>query len=200
MDISSVSRETNDRLKTYLTLLEKWSPKINLVSAATLASAWDRHFVDSAQLVSLAEVKDAHWLDIGSGGGFPGMVVAIILAENDPSSHVSLLESDQRKCVFLRTVAREVGIKVDVINARIESAPPIGADIISARALSSLSTLLGFAQRHGKNTTTLLFPKGRSWKTEIEDAQREWRFTHSVHPSNTDAEAVILRIEEIEHV
>lgn len=198
--LPGVSRETNDRLITYLTLLEKWNGKINLVSPSTIQQAWSRHFLDSAQLLTIPGKLSGTWLDLGSGGGFPGLVVAIILAETDPTAKVILMESDQRKGVFLRSVLRETGVEAVVVTDRIEMAEPVRADIISARALAPLSDLLRFVQRHGSAESIAVFPKGRRWQEEIRQAEKEWRFKHSAHPSNTDPEAVILRIEEIEHV
>lgn len=195
-----VSRETKERLELYHSLLLKWNPRINLVSEATLNEAWTRHFEDSLQIVDLRNNDIDVWLDIGSGGGFPGIVVALVLHDLKPETRVMLLESDQRKCTFLRTVARETGIKADIINSRIEDAEPQSADVISARALGSLPKLLGFADRHGHGETTALFPKGASWRQEVAEAQKNWSFRYKAHPSKTNSEAVILEIEEIEHV
>ena len=196
----NVSRETMVRLETYLELLAKWNPKINLVSKSTLDHAWTRHFVDSAQLLELAPDDAKIWIDMGSGGGFPGLVIAIIGAELRPGLSVTLMESDQRKCAFLRNVLRETGVAAQVLSKRIEQIDPIGADVISARALAPLPVLLGFAVHHGAPNLTALFPKGESWKSEVEAAEREWRFQHEVWPSKTNPEAVVLRIKEIEHV
>lgn len=195
-----VSRETMGRLQTYASLLERWNPQINLVSKQTIPHLWKRHFVDSIQLYENAPSQSLAWLDMGSGGGFPGMVIAILSAELLPDRRVILLESDQRKCVFLRTVAREAGVQLEIINARIEEIPAINVDVVSARALAPLDMLLRFVKIHGKPGGTGLFPKGRSWRDEVSEAQKHWRFKHTVLPSKTDSEAVILRIEDIEHV
>ena len=109
-----VSRETMDRLNTYSELLKKWNPKINLVSRFTLDDLWSRHMLDSAQIFSLADNKPDHWIDLGSGGGFPGLVIAILAKELMPNLTVTLVESDQRKCAFLRTVSRETNLKTKV--------------------------------------------------------------------------------------
>lgn len=129
-----VSRETMDRLGAYASLLEKWNPKINLVSSSTLANTWHRHLADSAQLWALAPEGAKSWMDIGSGAGFPGLVIAAIAAEKLPDLAVTLVESDRRKSVFLKTVAREMGVTVNVITERIEMLEPQNADILSARA------------------------------------------------------------------
>lgn len=198
--LDDVSRETHERLTTYLRLLEKWNPKINLVSSSTISDAWSRHFVDSAQLLECAPDEFDTWVDLGSGGGFPGLVIAVLLAKSQPTVQVTLVESDQRKSAFLRTVIRETNLSAKVLSKRIEEADPQAAAVISARALASLPVLLALAARHATPKTTMLFPKGRKWQGELEEAQREWCFKHVAHPSKTDPEAVILRIEEIEHV
>ncbi|GGE46271.1 ribosomal RNA small subunit methyltransferase G [Primorskyibacter flagellatus] len=198
--IDGVSRETLERLTIFADLLRKWNPSINLVSRGTIPDLWDRHIVDSVQVYNAAPSGKRDWLDIGSGGGFPGLVAVIIGAEKHPSARFHLIESDQRKCVFLNTVLREIGLKATVISQRIEQAEPLGADILSARALAPLDQLLDMAQIHMSPDGTALFPKGRQWRNEIADAQVRWRFQHEVLPSKTDPEAVILRIKEIEHV
>ncbi|MEL6648977.1 MAG: 16S rRNA (guanine(527)-N(7))-methyltransferase RsmG, partial [Pseudomonadota bacterium] len=162
-----VSRETIERLKVYEALLNKWNPAINLVAHSTLAGAWQRHIVDSAQIYGLADCDPEHWADLGSGGGFPGMVIAILAAEKLTPSWVSLVESDTRKCTFLRTVARETGVKVNIKNVRIEDCPPLKADVLSARALADLKTLLSFCDQHLSASGQALFLKGATWQKEL---------------------------------
>ena len=196
----NVSRETMDRLDIYVALLEKWNPKINLVSRSTLDDIWNRHIVDSAQLFGLAPEGAKNWVDIGSGGGFPGLVIAIMAKEHAPEQHITLVESDQRKCAFLRTVARETGCDVTVISDRVEKIASLNAEILSARALADLSILFDFATLHLSSNGTCLFPKGLSWEKEVEAAQDSWRFEHEAIRSETSQDAVILRINGIEHV
>ena len=200
MNAPDVSRETIDRLKVYEGLLQKWNPKINLVSKSTLADAWIRHFMDSAQIWYMAENNPQHWLDIGAGAGFPGLVVAAIAAEKSPEMRVTLVESDQRKSVFLRTVAREMGVKVDVITSRIEAIPPLNADVLSARALASLPELLEFAEKHRKPEGVCLFPKGTNVDSELTRAAKTWHISYETLPSTTDSNAVVLRIGEFHRV
>lgn len=190
----SVSRETLDRLAHYEALLKKWNKAINLVSPATLKDARSRHFIDSAQIYALAKEDWQIWCDMGSGGGFPGLVIAILAAELRPASEVVLLESDQRKATFLRTVARETGIRATVISNRIETAEPIGADVLSARALASLTNLLEFSERHLKPEGQALFPKGATWQQELQEAKRTWSFSHEVTKSIVESNSVILSI------
>ncbi len=192
-----VSRETYERLEYYAALLAKWNPKINLVSRSTLEDLWDRHIVDSAQIFALAKPDAKIWVDMGSGGGFPGLVVAILAKELRPEMSVTLIESDQRKCAFLRTVSRETNCDVTVLSARIEAVPPMQADILSARALADLNTLLGFAKLHLKTSGMCLFPKGITWEKEVEKARDSWRFSMQVTKSETQHDAVVLQINEI---
>lgn len=188
------------RLERYAALLEKWNPKINLVARSTLKDLWDRHFVDSAQVFAHAPDGAKSWVDLGSGGGFPGLVIAILAAEKAPDMQVTLVESDTRKSAFLRTVIREAGISARVIDDRIEKIPPLQADVVSARALADLTTLLGFAAHHLAKGGIALFPKGVNWEKEVSEARQKWRFGCERFTSETDAAAVVLRIEGIEHV
>lgn len=195
-----VSRETLDRLHAYVALLEKWNPRINLVARSTLGQVWERHFVDSAQVFGYAPEDAEHWVDLGSGGGFPGLVVATLALEYRPNLRVTLVESDTRKATFLRTVIRELGLNAKVIDKRIEAIEPLGADVLSARALADLSMLLVFSDQHLSEKGTALFPKGATWEKEVLDAQQTWRFSYDRFTSKTEAEAVILRIREVSHV
>ncbi|MWD27084.1 16S rRNA (guanine(527)-N(7))-methyltransferase RsmG [Aquicoccus sp. SCR17] len=194
-----VSRETSDRLKTYESLLQTWNPRINLVSRSTLSEAWTRHIVDSVQIFDLAP-GFTHWADLGSGGGFPGLVCAILAAERVPDAEFTLVESDQRKCAFLRSVARETGVKVQVKASRIEALPPLGADLLSARALADLPALLTHAERHLSPAGTAIFPKGRQWEKEVEAARKTWQFDLETSKSITDEQAVILQIKGVSRV
>ncbi|MDE4134732.1 16S rRNA (guanine(527)-N(7))-methyltransferase RsmG [Phaeobacter sp. QD34_3] len=195
----NVSRETIDRLKVFESTIRKWNPKINLVSRSSLEDLWTRHFVDSIQVFRCATPPD-HWVDIGSGGGFPGVVVAILAADESPQTRVTLIESDQRKSAFLRTVARECGAKVEVISKRIEAADPQNADVLSARALADLSILLEFTERHLKPGGVSLFPKGVTWKKEVDNARERWRFDLEPITSLTEPDAVVLKIKGVARV
>ena len=194
-----VSRETTDRLRALERLLVKWNPAINLVSKATLPQAWDRHILDSAQIYQLAP-PSSHWVDLGSGGGFPGLVIACLATELRPELKVTLVESDQRKATFLRQAARELSLNTAVISARIEAVDPLAADILSARALAPLTDLLAFADRHMRPEGTALFPKGVSWRDEVARAQEGWHFDSVTHPSATDPNGAILAVKAIRHV
>ena len=192
-----VSRETMARLEIYDKLLAKWNPAINLVAKSTLADVWSRHFLDSAQIFALAPKNALRWVDLGSGGGFPGLVVAILALEQRPELRVTLVESDQRKATFLRTVAREVGATVIVESVRVEQLTPQNADILSARALAPLAQLCGFAERHLAQTGTGVFLKGANAQQEIDEALALWRFEVQKTISKTDPSAVILTVQGI---
>ncbi|MDX2157820.1 MAG: 16S rRNA (guanine(527)-N(7))-methyltransferase RsmG [Hyphomicrobiaceae bacterium] len=198
-----VSRDTLARLEVYATTLALWQKRINLVAPATLNDVWHRHIADSAQLLKLAPADARTWIDLGSGAGFPGLVVAILLAD-DPARElrVTLVESDQRKCAFLAEVVRKAGLgpglSVDILCARIEAAATRArlatGDVVSARALAPLGRLLELASPLLGSGSTGLFPKGRSAESEIEEAKRVWQFAYDVVASRSDTEARIVRV------
>lgn len=194
-----VSRETMIRLELFHNLAEKWTKKINLLSRSNQNDLWDRHIWDSAQLISHAN-QDNRWVDIGSGGGFPGIVIAILLKETSSLGKMTLIESDRRKCVFLREAIRLLDLDADVLSARVEEAPAQGADVLTARALSDLTTLLGFAQRHLSASGKALFLKGATWEKEVEMARKSWSFRLTNHKSKTNKFSAVLEIEDIERV
>lgn len=196
----NVSRETISRLEHYEALLRKWTVKINLVSKSTLADLWARHVLDSAQLYQCFQTTPDRWLDIGSGGGLPGIVCAAIAKEKHPNCKFTLIESDARKSVFLQTATRELDLNATVITKRIDQVPPIRADILSARALAELSALCAFAEQHLAEGGMCLFPKGKTWKNEVKIAQESWHFDYEAITSKTDHEAVILKLGNISRV
>ena len=198
--LEGVSRETLAKLQVYADTLIKWNPKINLVAKSTIDVLWDRHIVDSLQIMRHIPKGPQHIVDIGSGGGFPGLVLAIASAEAHPESSITMIESDQRKSAFLRTVLRETGVSATVLTERIEKAPAQGADVLTARALADLSTLLEFAERHLKKEGTAIFLKGKNWRTELQKAREVWQFDCDEVTSETNVEAVLLVIKGIERV
>jgi 16S rRNA (guanine527-N7)-methyltransferase len=193
-----VSRETMQRIESHLALLAKWNPRINPVARSTLADAWTRHVADSAQLWPLRPTAARVWLDLGSGAGFPGLVIAALAAEQAPDIQVRLVESDGRKAAFLAAAARAAGLSPKILEARIEALPPQAADVVSARALAPLATLLGIAEKHRVPEGTGLFPKGATVQNEIAEAARHWRFNHKIHASLTDPQAAIVEIGAID--
>lgn len=196
----NVSRETADRLDVYAALLQKWSRKINLVGPDTLETAATRHFHDSAQVFDLCDAAPERWVDLGSGGGFPGLVLAIMAKGAGWKTEFTLIESDQRKAAFLRTVSRETETPVKVIAERIEVAAPGSAGCISARALAPLPRLFPLVQRHIDKNGTAFLPKGRNYQQELKEVRDNFTFSLEIHPSQTDSEAVILEIGDIRDV
>ena len=195
----NVSRETIDRLRRFEALVQKWSPAINLVSKTSLSEIWERHILDSAQLFKFAP-DDGHWVDIGSGAGFPGIVVAALSLEFKSDHRFTLIESDRRKCAFLRTAIRELDLKADIMSERVEAIEPLGADILSARALADLNTLLEFAHFHLAPAGIALFPKGERWEKEHDNAQKIWSYRCQAITSKTNAAAAVLKIQDIARV
>lgn len=196
---AGVSRETHERLEALLALTRKWNPAINLVSKSSLGDGWSRHVLDSAQLERLAPPTALTWADLGSGGGYPGLVVAALSAETCPLRRVTLVESDQRKATFLREVARQLDLQVQVRAERIEDCPPLAAAVVSARALAPLPALCGLALRHLAPDGVALFLKGRDHATELDQARKIWTFQAQTHPSLTDPQAAVLALSEISH-
>jgi 16S rRNA (guanine527-N7)-methyltransferase len=194
-----VSRETFDQLETFVALVEKWTPKINLISKSSIPQIWDRHIADSAQIFDLAPTQ-GHWLDIGSGGGFPGIVVAILSKGGGFGHRFTLIESDQRKCAFLRTASRELSLNIDVLPKRIEDVTSLQADVLTARALTDLTALLGFGDLHLKSGGTAIFPKGMTWQNEHTDAQNRWSYQCEAIKSVTNPAAAVLKIQDIVRV
>lgn len=192
----TVSRETFEKLSIYKSLLEKWNKSINLVGKSTIDSSWERHFLDSVQLWPVADVFDS-WVDLGSGAGFPGLVLAIIASELRPNAIFHLVESDARKCAFLRNVSRETSVSVQVHNCRIEDLPDIQFDYLSARALAPLTKLLDYAEKIVKPQGKCLFLKGMNCDRELAEAESAWDFTVEKTPSITQENSSILRIGDI---
>jgi 16S rRNA (guanine527-N7)-methyltransferase len=193
----SVSRETLYALDQFRERLLRWTRQINLIAPATTAEAWQRHIVDSAQLFPLAPESAQTWCDLGTGGGLPGLVIAIIARERAPLRQHMLVESDRRKAAFLVQTARELGLNCNVVPARAEGAAPACADVVSARALAPLPDLLPMVARHLAPGGCALLPKGRAWATEVDAANRLWDFALEDFPSATDPLARILRLTEL---
>ena len=187
-----VSRETMDRLDSYEVLLTNWNKAINLVARSTIPGLWQRHFLDSAQVFVQLPESTRVLVDMGSGAGLPGLVIAVLAAEAQPNLKVVCIESDQRKAVFLRTVIRELDLNASVITNRIENIDPIGADVVAARALAPLPTLLSLATRHLRPDGAAIFLKGSGYLQEVGQAESEWVFDIQTIPSKTDSEGAVL--------
>lgn len=205
-----VSRETVDRLSLYADLLRHWQKTVNLVAPSTLDDIWHRHFADSAQILPLAQPHPGRWLDIGSGGGFPALVAAILsldpvfaAAPGTPARSFVLVESIAKKCAFLREVARQTGVAqvVDILSVRVETlptranlAPPA---VISARALAALDKLLALSAPLFGPSTIGLFLKGQGAETEIAEARKAWDFEVDLVPSRTEPAGRIVVVRKL---
>jgi 16S rRNA (guanine527-N7)-methyltransferase len=199
LSIVPVSRETADLFDAYLGRLFKWQKVVNLVSPSTLPEAWTRHIADSAQLAALAPAATS-WIDLGSGAGFPGLVIAI-MHRDTPGFRMHLVESNSRKCAFLRDVVRSLNLPVTVHDGRIEdivAALDERFDVVSARALASLTELLGLSRKLLTSGALGLFPKGQDVADELTQASKYWNITASTVVSKTDPKARIVVVEAIE--
>ena len=187
-----VSRETSDQLEALVSTLVRWQKAINLVGRTTIEDVWIRHVLDSAQLAPLIPPEAKSLADLGSGGGFPGLVLAALRPDLD----MILIEVDARKAAFLGEAGRRMGLKKPprVVIGRIEEAPASKADVVTARALAPLGQLLVWADRHRGDTAICLFHKGKGWQVELTEATKDWDITCQPLSSKTDSDAVILRI------
>ena len=199
-EIFDVSRETLARLDRFELLLRRWTRTTNLVSRSAVTELWHRHIIDSAQIYELAGDRAGHWVDIGSGGGFPGIVVAALALEKHPDRRFSLVESNLRKAMFLRTIARELDLPVQVFADRIEDLDSLNADIISARAVAPLKLLLKYSEPHLNPSGRVLFHKGAAFRRELSEALESWTFQSDEYTSITDGAAVVLSLGDIRRV
>ena len=189
-----VSRETIEMLEHFVELTLKWSPRINLISKSTHSVIWSRHIADSLQIVPLISGSPTSWLDLGSGGGFPGVVAAICLKPSVPECRFTLVDSDSRKGVFLKTVARELDLNMEVLSDRIQDIVRPPSDIITARALARLPDLLEMAHPHVKKNSVCLFLKGADADCELTQARESWTMEVEQIKSITNPNGVILKI------
>jgi len=189
-----VPRETLERLDAFVALLRSDSERQNLVSKASLEEVWTRHIADSAQLVQLAPEGARTWLDLGTGAGFPGLIVALLT-----SGKTTLVESRKLRVNFLQRAAELLGIadRTNILCSRVENVPPAHFDVISARAFAPLDRLLTLGQRFAAPETRWVLPKGRNAKTELEAAESLWQGKFRLEPSLTDAEAQIIVAEQV---
>ncbi len=194
-----VSRETQERLQHFADLFVKWAKAINLVAPSTKGDMWSRHIADSAQIFQISPLPQT-WIDLGSGGGFPGVITAIFLAELK-DGWVHLVESNNKKAAFLRTALRETAARGEVHAIRIEDAPAVipGCDVISARALADLDKLIDYASPWmiGKEKNRAFFHKGRDYQREIQKAHGRWDFDLLEHNSAVERDSVILELSNL---
>jgi len=191
-----VSRETLERLRRYAEILAKWQKSINLVAPESLKDLWRRHMLDSAQLQTLLPPQIQALVDMGSGAGFPGLVLAILGVPN-----VHLIESDARKCVFLAEAVRAAGLSAGqnpiIHKARLEDVADLQADVVTARACAPLAQLLTYAEPFLQAHSICLFLKGGRVDEELTEAEKTWRMGVERFPSLSDPSGTILRMKQV---
>ena len=191
-EIIPVSRETLARLEAYAELLTRWSARINLIGRDTIADLWRRHILDSAQLRAFVPDRARNMIDLGSGAGLPGLVLAILGAPG-----VELVEADSRKCAFLREAARITEAPVTLRPCRIETVSPHPVDVVTARACAPLDRLLGLSEPFLAPDSECLFLKGERVGEELTLARKRWTMTPSLHQSRSDPRGVVLRLQQV---
>jgi 16S rRNA (guanine527-N7)-methyltransferase len=196
--LAGVSRETLSRLKLFVSLLTEWNSRLNLVSAGSLEDVWRRHVWDSAQLAPLIPAKAESLVDLGTGAGFPGLVLALILRERG-NFRTALYEATTKKCSFLAEAASRTGATVEIRNGRIEKADREPFDIVTSRACAPMMKLLAYAQPFQGRATINLFLKGQSVGAELTEARKSWKMKLLEHPSRSDPTGVILEVQELRH-
>ncbi|WP_291078750.1 16S rRNA (guanine(527)-N(7))-methyltransferase RsmG [Hyphomonas sp.] len=187
-----VSRETSERLDTVILTLDAWRKRSNLIGPREWPQIWSRHVADSYQILPHIP-ETANCVDLGSGAGFPGLVISAAR----PKGHVTMMESVGKKCAFLRAAIDAAGLNASVYQGRIEAAPPSDADIVTARAFAPLPKLLEYAWPWMKNGAMGVFLKGERWNEELTDARQSWNFAYEAIPSRTGGSGVILIVREL---
>tara|TARA_B100000963_G_scaffold357538_1_gene380009 strand:- start:553 stop:1173 length:621 start_codon:yes stop_codon:yes gene_type:complete len=193
----NVSRETLNSFCEYEALLSKWNKKINLVSPNTIVDLWERHFLDSAQIVNHVVASGKKWVDIGAGAGFPGLVVALLLRDRKIECDIVLVEKNTKKVFFLYEVIRKLSLNVKVINNNIENIEPLNADILTARAFSELKKLIELSVRHRKERGVCLFLKGENYRLELDKTLTYRFFDYDVFDSLSNSSGKIIRVKKI---
>jgi len=193
----NVSRETLNGFYEYETLLTKWNEKINLVSKNTLVDIWERHFLDSGQIIKHVKASGKRWVDVGSGAGFPGLVVALLLRDRKIDCDIVLVEKNPKKGFFLKEVIRKLNLSVEVINDNIDTLEPLNADILTARAFSELNNLIEIAFRHRKKEGICLFLKGENYRIELDKTLNYWFFDYDIVDSLSSSSGKIIRVKKI---
>jgi 16S rRNA (guanine527-N7)-methyltransferase len=190
---ADISAETLDLYQRWYHLLTRWNQKINLVGQNTLSNFWLRHALDSHQLYADLPAGTKTIIDLGAGAGFPGIALAILMRDT-PGAQITMVESNGKKCNFLRTVIRELSLPATAVQGRAENLAPQPYDVVTARAFAPLPKLLTYAQPFWHADTLGIFPKGESWEAELNDAKADWDFTYEARPSQTDELARVLKI------
>ena len=193
-----VSRETIQKLKDFVTILRDWNEKMNLVSKKSMEDVWGRHVLDSLQLMEYLPAAVKSLVDIGSGAGFPGVVLAIAMQEKFPAAQITLVESITKKTVYLKDVCQKLGLNnVTVENNRVENIVFKNIDVITARAVAALEVLCGYAYKIGSKQTEMLFLKGQSHAQEDAAARQKWRYDADIRPNRYADGGVIMKLRNL---
>ena len=193
----NVSRETLIGFCEYESLLLKWNRKINLISKNTLTDIWNRHFLDSGQIIKHVDASRKRWIDIGSGAGFPGLVIALLLRDRKIDCELILVEKNTKKVFFLNEVVRKLDLNVKVVNDDIGALEPLKADILTARAFSELNYLIQIAHIHRADKGICLFLKGKNYRFELDKTLNYWFFDYDVVDSLSNPSGKIIRVKNI---
>ncbi len=194
----NVSRETLQKLHDFMQLLKEWNNKMNLVSHKAIDELEVRHVLDSLQLTVYLPENISSYVDVGSGSGFPGVIVAIWLREKMPNAKVCLIESITKKASYLQDVCSRLGLaNVSVYNGRAENAVFKGVDVVTARAVANLDSLCGFVEKLCSSHTQLLFLKGKAYPEELTEAQKHWSFKHDAFPNKYSSDGVVLKLSNL---
>jgi len=193
----NVSRETILSLEKFQNMVLEWNNCFNLISKSSAENIWERHILDSLQLCAFISKKNRILYDLGSGAGFPAIVLAIVGKQLFPELKISLIESISKKVKFLNEVKKELELNVNIIHDRIENLKLPQADIITSRALASLEKLLNYTEPFCKKQTTLIFPKGEKWQEEVREAEEKWLFNIDTYQSKTNENSRILKINNV---
>ena len=194
----NVSRETAEKLAAFVALLTEWNAKMNLVSKNSLEDVWARHILDSLQLMRYIPDIAETLLDIGSGAGFPAIVLAIAMQEKMPNAHWTLVESITKKTVYLNDICTRLNLKnVRIENNRIENLKLKNINIVTARAVAALDVLCGYVFGFADKKTKCLFLKGKTYPEEVQSAQQRWNFDCNVYPNAYSDDGVLLEISNL---
>lgn len=194
----AVSRETIEKLKAFVGILREWNSKMNLVSKNSLEDVWQRHILDSLQLVEYLPSNLRHLVDIGSGAGFPGIVLAIVMAEKFPDAKITLVESITKKTVYLNDVCQKLALKnVQIINNRVENIVFKDVDVITARAVAALDVLCGYAYKIFGSKGLMLFLKGKTYEQEHELAGKNWHYAMKLYPNRYSDDGVVMELRDL---
>lgn len=193
-----VSRETLQKIKDFVAILQEWNNKINLVSTNSIKDVWVRHVLDSVQLIKYIPQKTTHLVDIGSGSGFPGICLAILMQELLPQAKITLVESITKKTVYLNDVIQKLGINnASVMNLRVENGVFKNVSVITARAVTDLNRLMLYQHKIGNDKTVGLYLKGEKYKEELISAEKNWHFKLGENPNKYAENGIILQITEV---